>query len=89
MLGCYQWHRCALDELHEKDPEAYERVTGCNLYSLRHSFATAVIEKGTNLKTLSTMLGHKSVDITISTYVHHTAAMEEKTVEHISEVLYG
>jgi len=77
------------DEVHDDDEEAYERVCGCNLYSLRHSFATAVLEKGTNLKTLSTLLGHKSVELTISTYIHVTEGMEEEAVQHITEVLYS
>lgn len=39
-------------------------------HSLRHSFATGAIELGFDVKTLSEILGHSSVKITLDRYVH-------------------
>lgn len=41
-----------------------------NFHALRHTFATRCIEKGFDPKTLSEILGHSSVKITLERYVH-------------------
>ena len=41
-----------------------------HFHSLRHAFATNCIEKGFDVKTLSEILGHSSVEITLNRYVH-------------------
>ena len=41
-----------------------------NFHSLRHLFATNCIEIGFDVKTLSEILGHSSVEITLNRYVH-------------------
>lgn len=41
-----------------------------NFHALRHTFATRCIEKGCDPKTLSEILGHSSVNITLQRYVH-------------------
>lgn len=41
-----------------------------NFHSLRHMFATNCIESGFDVKTLSEILGHSSVEITLNRYVH-------------------
>lgn len=45
-------------------------------HSLRHMFATNCIELGFDVKTLSEILGHSSVEITLNRYVH--SSMERK-----------
>ncbi len=47
-------------------------------HSLRHTFATRAIEKGVDIKTLSELLGHSSVKVTLSRYVH--SSMKQKTL---------
>ena len=39
-------------------------------HSLRHAFASGAIEIGFDVKTLSEILGHSSVQITLDRYVH-------------------
>lgn len=39
-------------------------------HQLRHTFASVAISKGLSIKTVSTILGHKKVDITLDTYGH-------------------
>lgn len=39
-------------------------------HSLRHTFASMLFAKGTDIKTVSELLGHASIQITLNTYVH-------------------
>lgn len=39
-------------------------------HSLRHAFASAAVEKGFDIKTLSEILGHSKVELTMNLYVH-------------------
>ena len=41
-----------------------------NFHTLRHTYATNCIEGGTDVKSLSEMLGHSNVKITLNYYVH-------------------
>jgi len=45
-------------------------------HSLRHSFATNCVKLGFDIKTLSEILGHSSVEITLNRYVH--SSMDRK-----------
>lgn len=47
-----------------------------SFHSLRHAFATNAIELGFDVKTLSELLGHSKVEITLNRYVH--SSMERK-----------
>lgn len=46
-------------------------------HSLRHMFATNCLQAGFDIKTLSEILGHSSVETTLNRYVH--SSMERKT----------
>ena len=48
-----------------------------NYHSLRHMFATNCIQLGFDVKTLSEILGHASVETTLNRYVH--SSFEQKT----------
>ncbi len=50
-----------------------------NFHSLRHTFATKCIRLGFDVKTLSEILGHSSVNFTMSQYVH--SDMEHKKAQ--------
>ena len=45
-------------------------------HSLRHTFASVCIQSGMDVKTLSEILGHANVNITLNRYVH--SSMEQK-----------
>jgi integrase len=45
-------------------------IKDANFHTLRHTFATRCIEAGVDIKSLSEMLGHASVNITLNRYVH-------------------
>ena len=46
------------------------QVRDVNFHVLRHSFATKCVERGFDIKSLSMILGHSDVNITLNTYVH-------------------
>lgn len=45
-------------------------ISDANFHSLRHTFATRCVEVGFELKSLSEVLGHSNVNITLNRYVH-------------------
>ncbi|MCL2574887.1 MAG: site-specific integrase [Defluviitaleaceae bacterium] len=52
-----------------------------NVHSLRHTFATRLLEKGANIKVVSEILGHASVQITLDIYSHAMPNMKQETVD--------
>lgn len=46
------------------------KVPYLKYHCLRHTFATQMIEKGVDVKTVSSILGHAGVEITMDTYCH-------------------
>lgn len=59
-----------------------------NFHILRHTFATNCIEGGTDVKSLSEMLGHSDVEITLNRYVHPSMDTKRQCVDSLSKV-YG
>lgn len=55
-----------------------------HFHSLRHTFATRCIESGVDIKSLSEILGHANVSITLTTYVHSSMEMKRKELEKLS-----
>ncbi len=49
-----------------------------NFHVLRHTFATRCVELGFDIKSLSEILGHASVNITLNRYVHSSMEMKKK-----------
>lgn len=49
-----------------------------NFHKLRHTFATNCAEKGFDVKTLSVILGHSSVNLTLNRYIHPDRSYERK-----------
>ncbi len=44
--------------------------SACTYHGLRHVFATTALEKGFDIKTLSEILGHSKIEVTLSRYIH-------------------
>lgn len=55
-----------------------------NYHRLRHTFATNCIQNGFDVKTLSIILGHKTVSITLNRYVHPDDVHERKLMNKLS-----
>lgn len=56
-------------------------------HALRHTFATRSIEAGVDVKTLSELLGHSSVDITLKTYIHTSDELKKKSIDRLVEYM--
>lgn len=59
-------------------------IADANFHALRHTFATRCIELGFDAKSLSEILGHSSVKITMDRYVHPTMDLKQKNMEKLS-----
>ena len=55
-------------------------------HSLRHTFASFLFEKGVDIKTVSKLLGHASIQITLNTYVHLIEKINHKAVETLDDL---
>ena len=55
-------------------------------HSLRHMFATRALEVGMDYKTLSEILGHASVAITLDLYAHSLSEHKKKEMNKLSEI---
>ena len=62
-------------------------VTDANFHCLRHTFATLCIEAGVDIKSLSEILGHASVNITLNRYVHSTFDQKRESINKLSRHL--
>lgn len=61
------------------------RISSFNYHVLRHTFATRCIEGGVDIKSLSEILGHANVSVTLNTYVHSSIERKRELLEKISE----
>lgn len=59
-------------------------IRNINYHALRHTFATRCIETDGDYKSLSEMLGHSSVAITMDLYVHPSDDIKRKQIEKIA-----
>ncbi len=59
-----------------------------NFHILRHTFATNCISNGVDIKSLSEILGHSDVKITLNRYVHPTTEIKRQHMNSLS-VIYG
>lgn len=53
-------------------------------HALRHTFATRCVEAGVEIKSLSEILGHSNVNITLDRYVHSSMELKRVNIEKIS-----
>ncbi len=62
------------------------KVPHINFHSVRHSFATRCIALNVDVKTLSEILGHATVGITLNTYVHPSLELKRNQLEKITQI---
>lgn len=62
-------------------------IKGASFHSLRHTFATRCIELGFDVKTLSEILGHSSVGMTMNRYVHPSFEHKRKSMNLVGNML--
>lgn len=62
-------------------------VSKLNFHALRHTFATRCIELGFDIKSLSEILGHANVNITLNRYVHPSMDLKQANMNRLSALL--
>ena len=58
-------------------------IKDVTLHALRHTFATRALESGAHIKTVSQLLGHASIQITLDTYSHVSVELKREAMEQI------
>ena len=58
-----------------------------NFHALRHTFATRCVEAGFDIKTLSEILGHSSVKITLEKYVHSSMQLKRNNMDKLQPAI--
>lgn len=66
------------------------QIPAYNYHCLRHTFATRCVENGVDIKSLSEIMGHSSVTITMQRYVHPSMELKREQINKLSAVsIYG
>jgi len=60
-------------------------ILDVHFHTLRHSFATRLLELGVDIKTISVLLGHASAKITLDFYAHSLFS-EQRSAIHLLEI---
>lgn len=58
-------------------------VRNIKFHALRHTFATRCVETGVDAKTVSEILGHENVKITLERYVHPSMKLKREGIEKL------
>ena len=69
-----------MKKAHRAAAERAEIKQHFRLYDLRHTFATRAVASGADLPTLSALLGHASIQMTMR-YVHPAAEQKRLAIE--------
>lgn len=63
-------------------------LNGVHFHTLRHTFATRMLELGVDVKTVSVLLGHSSTRITLDYYAHSLIEQQRAAMDKMSQVLF-
>ncbi len=61
-------------------------IRSANFHLIRHTYATVCIENGFDAKTVSELLGHSNVNITLNRYVHSSMETKKRCVDGLNLV---
>lgn len=78
------------------DPRTYQKlfkkilnqagVRDRKFHAIRHTFATRALELGVDIKTLSEILGHANVSITLNIYTHSLFEQKKRAIDKLNEM---
>jgi len=75
---CFQkLYKKLLKEAHVQDRK---------FHAIRHTFATRALELGVDVKTISELLGHSSVSITLNVYSHSLMEQKKAAIEKFNHM---
>lgn len=64
-------------------------LSGVTIHSLRHTYATLLLEAGEHPKVVQELLGHSSITMTLDTYSKVVPGLKERAVEKLGGLLKG
>ena len=64
-------------------------VPAVHLHDARHTFATWMLEQGTQPKVVSEMLGHSKISTTLDVYSHVSLELQQQTAAKLNAALTG
>ena len=59
-------------------------LQGVHFHTLRHSFATRMLELGVDVKTISRLLGHSTVQTTLDCYAHSMLESQRQAIDRLA-----
>ena len=59
-------------------------LSGAHFHTLKHTFATRLLELGVDVKTVSALLGHSSARTTLDFYAHSLSEQQRAAVVLLS-----
>ncbi|SFX42547.1 site-specific integrase [Ruminococcus sp. XPD3002] len=65
----------------------YSGISKANVHALRHTFATRALEAGVDFKTLSVLLGHSDINVTMNRYAHVLEDTKIEAMKNITSVI--
>lgn len=65
------------------------KIKNVHFHTLRHTFATRCVEVGCDIKTLSEILGHSSITMTMSRYVHPSLEFKRQNLMKLDAAGFG
>lgn len=73
---------------HTAVSKALKRAVGRNIHihSLRHTYASYLISQGIDLISISKILGHENLNITLSVYAHQLDKLKQKNDDRVKDV---
>ena len=61
-------------------------IYNVHFHTLRHTFATRMLELGTDIKTVSELLGHQSAKMTLDIYSHSLLTQKTRAIESLAKL---
>ena len=58
-------------------------INDYTFHALRHTFATRCVEMGFDIKSLSEILGHANINVTLQRYVHPSMEMKRRQMNRL------
>ena len=82
-------HRSNMQKRHFKPVLARAGLSAkINIYTLRHSCATLLLERNVHPKIVQDRLGHSTIRLTLDTYSHVTPGMQEIARDALSDLIF-
>lgn len=63
------------------------QISQTNFHTVRHTFATQCLISGMDIKSLSEILGHSNINITLNKYVHPSFEEKKQFLDKLSDLL--